>query len=155
MKRIWIMIIGAVVFLTSCNETNKNPISSRENEIKKIEVFFRHFNVLSYMPYSEQELTSLADVKLVLMQPRDISLLVSSLPETCVRDYQSSEDKPNLYLMIVYYDSKKQIAIDRFSRFHYKSSLSGEMCKLDQDSRDQITKGIDALQKRTTMQSRN
>lgn len=123
--------------VAGCGSTEEILIDGKH--VERVEIYYRDFNVLSYMPYSEKHLVLTNDAALTIDSDREIRQVLDALPKEC--ETQSGEGaKENLYALVRFYgaDRTKLLRVYRFSRFSYTNSAIGSACKLDDSRREAL-----------------
>lgn len=138
--------VACLAFLFSgCGATEEIRIDGKR--VQRVEIYYRDFNVLSYMPYSEEHLVRTHDVALTIDSSREIKRIFDVLPKEC-EPLSSEDQRENLYAVFKFYGAEgaNPLRTYRFSRFSYTSSVDGSTCHLDDAQRESLRSAIVGLQ---------
>jgi hypothetical protein len=107
--------------------------------IKRAEIYYRDFNVLSYMPYADEQLIRTHDAALKIEGDDELKQAIGALPEEC-DPIRGEPAKENLYALFRFYgaDNASPLLVYRVSRFSYTNSANDAVCRLDDSQRQTI-----------------
>lgn len=132
---------AALVIMAGCSPRASTEARDTQG-IDKVELYFRDFFVLSYLPYGESELMKYADVSVVLTEPAAIALIFDPLsPSGCSADSFSVPQDPNLYLLARFYKDEKLVRVD-YATQHFYWTAGQSACRITRVGIEEIRSSV-------------
>jgi hypothetical protein len=118
------------------------PEQEEISKIDRVEVYFRRFELLSFVGYDEKTLVKNAEAKIVLENSEQIESFFDQLPRKCAKPVSPAPKLTDLFLLVRSYSGNALTEKWTFSRFHYLTSKGVGPCPLIESDRVRIAHAI-------------
>lgn len=133
----------ALIFLLSSCAFDSNYMDGKR--VERIEIYYKNFSTLTYMPYSEEHLLENHNVNMNIVDDNKISKVIGVMPGSCDL-FIGSGKNADLHVLIRFYGVNNNLLVTyKFSMFSYSTSKDDSECKLSEGQRRSLERLIDGM----------
>lgn len=132
-----VLMLLLLILLVACSQ--KVLPSAHDKSIDRMDIYFRKFNTLAIIAYSEQQLINSAPVRVRITNKESINEILESISLKCASENDVDEKKMDTYLLIRMFRKNEYVGYWKSSPFHYfDSSSAGRVCTMSRSDRNRI-----------------